>query len=156
MKERKISNAIFNMYEEEYNKNLILSKEIRNQKLKNSNLKYDLEYLKKSINIKIEKSVEEATEKLIKQNDNLQNKLNNALNEINRLKKEINKYDKNKDYLIDKLNNQINKNSSNSSIPTSKDIKPRTNTYNHRINKGSKNGGQYNHKGTTLTKEKLK
>ena len=42
MKERKISNAIFNMYEEEYNKNLILSKEIRNLKLKNSNLKYDL------------------------------------------------------------------------------------------------------------------
>ena len=59
---------------------------------------------------------------------------------------------------MDKLTSQLNKNSSNSGIPTSKEIKKvktGTNTYNHRKKSTKKNGGQFGHKGETLTREKL-
>lgn len=152
---KKYNADIYKMYEEEYNKNQILKKEINRLNLENSTLKYELGYMKKSMDNKIEKAIDKATNKLVKEKDILQTQLNNALEEIKRLKNQINESKEDKDYIIDKLNNQINKNSSNSSIPTSKEIKPRINTYNHRNNKSGKNGGQFNHEGSTLTKEKL-
>ena len=60
--------------------------------------------------------------------------------------------------MIDKLTNQVNKNSSNSSIPTSKEIKKiktGSNIYNHREKTERTTGGQINHKGETLTKKKI-
>lgn len=143
------------MYEEEYNKNQILEKEINKLKLENSTLKYELKYIKKTAEDRIKKEINKVTDKLIKEKDILQIQLDNTLEEIKRLKNQINESKEDKDYLIDKLNNQINKNSSNSSIPTSKEIKPRINTYNHRKNNSGKSGGQVNHKGSTLTRKKL-
>lgn len=157
----KYNNEIYKMYEEEYNKNVVLSKEIKTLKTKIASLEYDLNYLKKSTENKIKNSIEKATKNLINDNNVLQEKLENALDEINRLKTQIENKDKNedKDYIIDKLTNQINKDSTNSGITTSKEIrtskhKHGTNTYNHRI-KGGKNGGQFGHQGKTLTKEIL-
>ena len=148
------------MYEKEYNKNILLTTEIKSLKLEITNLRYELDYSKKTIDNKIKNSVEKATSSLINENNILQEQLDNALKEIDRLKNQINNSDNNKDYLIDKLQNQVNKNSTNSSIPTSKETsnknkKTGANVYNHRNTKGGKIGGQYNHKGSTLTKEKL-
>ena len=56
------------------------------------------------------------------------------------------------------MESSINKNSSNSRISTSKvikKIKTGTNIYNHKRKGSNKNGGQYEHKSETLTKEKL-
>lgn len=156
MKKEKYNNEIYKMYEEEYNKNLILSKEIKILRSEISGLKSELNYLKKSEDNKIKNSVDKATEQLISDNNELQNKLNDALKEITRLKGEI---ENNKNYQIDKLTNQINKNSSNSGIPTSKEIRPTkkgANLYNHREKSTKKNGGQFGHEGKTLTKETLK
>lgn len=162
MIKRNINNDIYKMYEKEVNKIEKLTKDNKNLKLEISNLKYELDYLKKSTENKIKSSVDKATSQLIDDNNSLQEKLNNALKEIDRLKKELfnKKGIENKDYLIDKLQNQVNKNSTNSSIPTSKEIsnknkKTGANVYNHRTNTGRKNGGQFNHRGSTLTKEKL-
>ena len=153
--QKNYNNSIYEMYEEEYNKNQILEKEINKLKLENSTLKYELKYIKKTAEDRIKKEINKVTDKLIKEKDILQIQLDNTLEEIKRLKKQINESKEDKDYLIDKLNNQINKNSSNSSIPTSKEIKPRINTYNHRKNNSGKSGGQVNHKGSTLTRKKL-
>ena len=97
--------------------------------------------------------LEKNTEAILAKNTELEN-------EINRLKGIINNNKIDKDYLIDKLNNQVNKNSTNSGIPTSKEIakknkKTGANTYNHRATTSRNAGGQFNHKGSTLTKEKL-
>lgn len=153
--QKNYNNSIYEMYEEEYNKNQILEKEINKLKLENSTLKYELKYIKKTAEDRIKKEINKVTDKLIKEKDILQIQLDNTLEEIKRLKNQINESKEDKDYLIDKLNNQINKNSSNSSIPTSKEIKPRINTYNHRKNNSGKSGGQVNHKGSTLTRKKL-
>lgn len=59
---------------------------------------------------------------MLKENQKLQKDLLKAHAEINRLKGIINNNQIDKDYLIDKLNNQVNKNSTNSGIPTSKEI----------------------------------
>lgn len=122
------NNDIYKMYEEEYNKNKLLIKEINDLRLKVYSLNSDLTNTKNKINKEIEKSVK----LFVDENKKLKSDLEKAYKEINRLKKQINNIDK--DYLIDKLTNQINKDSSNSSIPTSKEInyKRRTNTYNHR------------------------
>lgn len=154
------NDSLYKMYEDEVNKNTILAKENKNLKLENDCLKYDL----KIANNKITLEVEKATTPLVNKINNLENDLSNALNEIDRLKQQINK-DNNtcnddKDYLIDKLNNSLNKDSTNSSIPTSKEsinnnIKRRTNEYNHRKASDTKTGGQPNHKGITLTKRNL-
>lgn len=150
-----INNEIYRMYEIEVSKNKKANKEIKNLKLEIYVLKTNL----KNIENKTEKAVKDATNLLLEENSKLKNDLSNALDEIDRLKTEFEKtaVNNNKDYVIDKLKNQISKDSSNSSIPTSKEIKThkRTNTYNHRVSSLKATGGQLNHIGTTLTKERI-
>ena len=121
----KYNKDIYSMYLEEYEKNKTIEKENKKLKLDLSCLKSDFDKLKKDTD----------------------NKLNDAYCEIDRLKEEINKYkqsENNKDYKIDKLTNQVTKDSTNSSIPTSKEIgnkhKTGANTYNHRKKKLGKQG----------------
>lgn len=154
MSKNNYNNDIYEMYEEECNKNILLSKENWNLRLENSNLKYELQYKKESFDNKIKSEVESSTTPLITENNILHNELEKAYKEIERLKKELN----NKDYNIDKLQCFVNKDSYNSGIPTSKEINTKhskTNTYNHRQKSHTKTGGQFGHKGKTLTKEKL-
>lgn len=163
MIKKKINNEIYKMYEEEVNKNIRLEKENRNLKLEVYSLKLDL----KIANNKIQKEIEKTSIKYEEKINDLQSNLNVAHNEIKRLKEEIaNKENTYKDmddknYLIDKLNNQMSKDSTNSSISTSKEStknsnRRRTNTYNHRKASNKKTGAQFNHKGSTLTKNKVK
>lgn len=148
----KYNNDIYKMYEDVHDKNKLLIKKNNDLKLTIYSLKLDLKSKKNNVDTEIQKAIKP----IVKENENLKIELNKAYEEINRLKKCIN--DSDKDYLIDKLNNQIHKNSTNSSISTSKEVisKRRTNTYNHRKNSFNKKGGQLNHKGNTLTKEKIK
>lgn len=157
MSKNKYNNDIYAMYEEECLKNKKLEQEKRNLKLENTNLKYELDYKNNSFEKKIKSEIEKVVSPLVEENITLTNKLNDAYEEINRLKTQIS-IKENKDYQIDKLTSQVNKNSTNSGIPTSKEIKKvktGANTYNHREKKSTKTGGQYGHKGETLTKEKL-
>ncbi len=160
MSRNKFNNDIYNMYEEECLKNKDLTKELEYTKLENKNLKYELKYQKDSFEQKIKTEIEKASSSLISENTMLKDKLNDAYNEISRLKSQISSNNI-KDYQIDKLINQVNKNSTNSGIPTSKQIRKNKtyltgpNTYNHRERKFKSTGGQIGHKGETLTKEKL-
>lgn len=152
---KKYNDDIYSMYEEEVNKNKLLTKENVSLKLEVYVLGNEL---KKSEN-KIDIEVKRAIKTYIEENIKLQKDLSIAYEEIDRLKTQINNNtEDNNSYVLDKLNNQLNKNSSNSGIPTSKEIKKSktgVNTYNHRKNSINKTGGQYGHKGRTLTKEKL-
>lgn len=156
MSRKNYNNDIYKMYEEEAIKLEQANKTIKDLKLEIYSLKTDLVSAKD----KIKKSVQNATRKYIEKNAELETKLNEAYEEINRLKSQIARQG-NKDYKIDKLTNQVNKNSTNSGIPTSKELsydkhKTRANAYNHREKRNnSKTGGQVGHKGETLTKEKL-
>ena len=139
---------IYNMYEKEHNKNVELRKEIRNLKLEISNLIYELSNLKKNYDNQIEKKIEEIVKPLTEEIIRLTNELEASNKEIYRLKKIIESYNKDKngtekDYIIDKLTNQVNKDSTNSGIPTSKEMKKSkhktgANTYNHREKKTNK------------------
>ena len=155
MKKYKYNNDIYSMYEEEANKNKLLIDENASLKLEIYVLKINL----KNSENKLCKVAEQATKPYIEENIKLQKDLSAAYEEIDRLKTQINnKTEDNNTYVLDKLTNQLNKNSSNSGIPTSKEIrktKTGTNTYNHRKKGINKTGGQYGHKGETLTKEKL-
>ena len=145
------NNDIYKMYEEEFYKVEKLNKIINKLRLELNLVKSENNRLKNNIKSEINK----ATKTLEKENIKLKEELNNALKEIERLKSE--KENKN-DYLIDKLTNQISKDSTNSSIPTSKEIrkaKSGANIYNHREKTNRKTGGQLNHKGITLTKKQL-
>lgn len=146
---------IYNMYEEEFEKNKKLECKIKELELDLYCLNSELD----ASNSKMEKEIENAITPLRNENIQLKNELVNAYQEIERLKSYI-ENNQNKDYIIDKLTNQLNKDSSNSGIPTSKEIKKtkhiiRTNEYNHRKKNFRKNGGQFGHKGDTLSKEKL-
>lgn len=152
----KYNNDIYLMYEEESNKNNLLTKEIKRCKLEIDNLQYELSYKTKSIASKIDKAVKDATEPLIDELSNTKKELKQALKEIKRLKEEL----ASRDYKVDKLECQVNKDSTNSGIPTSKEIRSKhvktgANAYNHREKTSKKTGGQFGHKGRTLTKEKL-
>ncbi len=152
----KFSNNVYSMYEEEYNKNILLTQKNKDYKLELDNLKYELKYLKKNLANKIRKATEEAISPLKEKINDLENRLNNAYIEIDRLKTELEE----KNYKVDKLECSIHKDSTNSGIPTSKEIgakhiKSATNTYNHREKSKTKSGGQFGHKGDTLTKEQL-
>ncbi len=168
MSKKKYNNDIYRMYEEEFDKRVCADKEIKLLKLEISNLKSDLKNalnrnkrILEKTQSEIDKEVSKAVKPYIAKIDDLNNNLTNALKEIDRLKNiKKEKNDVQMNYLIDKLNNQINKDSTNSSIPTSKEsiknsIKRRTNTYNHRISSGKKTGAQFDHIGKTLTKKKL-
>lgn len=157
---RKNNDSIYNMYEDECNKNKILYKERRELKLEISNLKYELKYHKDSMQNKIKKEIEKGTTPLMIERANLQNELTKAHQEIDRLKEQIesksNKEDQ--EYTIDKLESLVNKNSSNSGIPTSKEIgnkKTGANTYNHREKSKKQTGGQVGHNGCTLKKKTI-
>ena len=149
------NNEIYKMYEEEVAKVDRANKKIKDLKLEIYSLKTDLVSIKNKTNTEVNK----ATKPLIEENTKLKEELKKALNEIERLKTEFNLKDNNdKDYIIDKLTNRVNKNSTNSSIPTSKEIrktKSGVNQYNHREKTNRKTGGQINHKGVTLTKKQL-
>ena len=139
------------MYEEEVYKVEKLNKIINKIKLELDLEKLENKRMKNNIKIEINKATKELTE----ENTKLKEQLNKSLKEIDRLKTE--KENKN-DYLIDKLTNRINRDSTNSSIPTSKEIKKvksGANIYNHREKTKRLSGGQQNHKGKTLTKEQL-
>ena len=147
---KKYNNGIYLMYEEEVNKNKKANDVIASLRLENFVLKTEL----KKCENKIDNAIELSTKPLIEENNKLQNSLSKAYEEIDRLKSQL----ANKTYNIDKLESKVNKNSNNSGIPTSKEIKKTktgTNTYNHRMKSSLKNGGQFGHKGETLTKEKL-
>ena len=140
MRLQSYNNNLYQMYEEEYNRNIKLSKEIKELKLNNTNIQYELKRFKKNIKLKEE--------------------LEKAHQEIERLKKQIMQKENKDKYTIDKLTNQVNKNSTNSSIPTSKEMsfkkeKTGPNTYNHREKSTKKTGGQVGHKGKTLTKNDI-
>ena len=137
MSRSKFNNDIYDMYEKEYNKNLILRKENKNLKLEILTLKYELKYIEKSANNKIKKELEKEITPLVERNKELEVELNKAYKEIERLKNQIMQKENKDKYTIDKLTNQVNKNSTNSSIPTSKEMsfkreKTGPNTYNHR------------------------
>ena len=88
---------------------------------------------------KINSAVEKATKPLKEENEKLKEKVKKALKEIERLKSGTEQ-----NYILDKLSNQVNKNSTNSSIPTSKEIrktKTGANIYNHRKKTNRKTGG---------------
>ena len=179
---RTYNNDIYKMYEEQFNQSEKKDLIIKDLKLENANLKYELDYFKKShekkvisevkkveeplkkenieLKLKSKKEEEEIT-RLMKELENYKEKFENCKEELEKCKAELEKYKTDKDYLIDKLTNQVNKDSTNSSIPTSKEIKhPKkektgANLYNLREKTNLKTGGQPNHKGTTLTKEKI-
>lgn len=167
MSKNKYNNDIYTMYEKEVLKNQKTTSKYNKLRWEVEELRYDNKKLNNALsNInsikekEINKEVEKITKPLLAKNQKLQEELLKAYDEINRLKGIINNNKTDKDYLIDKLNNQVNKNSTNSGIPTSKEIanknkKTGANTYNHRATTNRKNGGQFNHKGSTLTKEKL-
>lgn len=163
MSKNNYNNQIYGMYEKEVIKNQKLSSKYEKLRWETEDLRYDNKKLKsiiENINLLKEKEfnnkLEEATKYLIESNNILHIELENANKEICRLKEQL----KNKDYNIDKLECKINKDSTNSGIPTSKEIVPKhtktgPNTFNHRKKSKARSGGKIGHKGTTLTKEKL-
>lgn len=62
---------------------------LKTNKLENVNLKYELDYKNNSFEKKIKSEIEKAVSPLVKENIILNNKLNEALNEIDRLKSQI-------------------------------------------------------------------
>ena len=113
--------------------NLKLRDLLNDRKMKQINAEVQLKYYKNNLEKLITKEVDKAKNQLIKENEELKYNLSNAYNEINRLKLQLNNGNDDKDNKKKKLSNQVNKNSSNSSIPTSKEITckiKRTNEYN--------------------------
>ena len=139
------------MTEKEYKlkcENERLKKE--NKKLKNKNK--DLEAQKKTYFNKLQIQNEQL-EILRKENKTeeckeLKRKYSIAKDEIDKLRKEID----NKDSIIQALKARLNKNSTNSSKPSSTDAFKKV-IHNCREKTGRKVGGQYNHIGATLNKK---
>lgn len=157
---RNVDNDLYKMYEEEFYKVEKLNKTLNQIRLELNSVNKENKYLKKKLENKLNKEINKMTKPLIEENAKLKEELNKALKEIERLKTELvsRKEDNDKNYKIDKLTNQVHKNSTNSSIPTSKEMsktKTGANIYNHREKTNRKTGGQLNHKGVTLTKEQL-
>ena len=89
-----------------------------------------------------------------------QKELKSTINLLTMQLEEANKLNKKLQDEIDRLKNQINKNSNNSSKPSSTDIvtpkkKTGANLYNYRTISGKKPGGQKGHTGYSLSKEKI-
>ena len=83
------SNNLYQMYEEECNKNINLSKEIKELKLNNTNLQYELKRFQNNIENRITTEVIKATATLSSENIKLKEDLEKAYQEIERLKKQI-------------------------------------------------------------------
>jgi len=147
-------NDTYKMYEEEAYKREKLEKENKEKDLEIYLLKKEVKRLNNNMQSKIADAVEIATKPLVEENNNLKSDLDKANQEIKRLKKDL----ESKTYDADKLECKTNRDSSNSGIPTSKEIFPKhskTNTYNHRKKSSRSSGGQVRHIGRTLTKEIL-
>ena len=129
MSKNKYNNDIYTMYEKEAQKNQKITSKYNKLRWEVEELRYDNKKLNNELsNInsikekEINKKVEKITKPLLVENQKLQEDLLKAYDEINRLKEIINNNKIDKDYLIDKLNNHVNKNSTNSGIHTSKEI----------------------------------
>lgn len=102
-------------------------------------------------------------DKLIKENKEQSLTIYNLNLTIKELNKTIQEKDKKIESLlneIDRLKNKNNKNSTNSSKPSSTNMttpkkKTGANLYNYRVKTGKKVGGQYGHEGYNLSKEKI-
>lgn len=103
-------------------------------------------------------------DKLMKENKDLSLTINNLNLEIEKLNKAIKEKDELNQKLqneIDRLKNKNDKDSTNSSKPSStnyttpKKKKTGANLYNYRTKTGNKVGGQFGHKGYNLNKEKI-
>ena len=147
----KYNNQIYKMYVEETKKtdkltleNKQLKKELKEVKLefKKANEKID------NFNILIDKVVNAAVDRVTEKYEKKIEELNVVI--------------KNQSEEIDRLRNRINKNSSNSSKPSSTEIisskknedkKTSANQYNYRTKSKKQNGGQPNHKGYNLSIE---
>lgn len=148
---QKYNNQIYNLYEKEVEKNKRLSQKYEKLRFEVEDLRYENKSLKKkldSVDELINKAVNKAVEKVTKHFEE----------EITGLKQELQIKDKE----IDRLRNQINKNSSNSSKPSSTDIillkqneKTSANEYNYRKTTSLKSGGQIGHTGHNLSKNKI-
>ena len=103
-------NSLYDMYIEEHDKNNILKKEVKNKDLEIAVLRYQLQQEQKNQENKIKKAVEEAVRPIKEENENLKNDLTDAIQERERLKEcmENNNTQSEKDYIIDKLTNQVN------------------------------------------------
>lgn len=138
----KVTNDFYRQFEELSNKLDLLLKE--NRELKSEHIK-ELKQLKKDLTAEFKKEKEELKleitdlKKIIQEKDEI-------------IKKQLNE--------IDRLKNQINKNSNNSSKPSSTDIitpkkKTGANLYNYRKSTNKKPGGQEGHTGHSLSKSKI-
>lgn len=139
------------MTEKEYKLTCEVEKLKKELKEKNNKIK-DLEIEKKTLKWQL-KNKTELLEDISKENKTkeckeLKRKYSIAEDEINKLRKEID----NKDSIIQALKARLNKNSSNSSKPSSTDGFKKV-IHNCREKTGRKVGGQKNHKGTTLNKK---
>lgn len=144
------------MTQKEYQQACEIEKLKKELKEKNNKIK-DLESEKKTLKNKL-KIANEYIEDLKKENKtkeyNEAMRKNSLLrDEINSLKEQISS----KEITIKNLTVQLKKDSTNSSKPSSTD-----NIYNKKVHivssrkTGGKNGGQWNHKGTTFSKEEVK
>ena len=145
----KFNNQIYNMYEKEVEKNKRLSQKYEKLRFEVEELRYENKVLRKKVeevDILIEKAVTKAVEKVSKVYEEKIQELETII-KVQALE-------------IDRLRNLINKNSSNSSKPSSTDFintkqdrKTSANEYNYRKISRRKNGGQEGHKGYNLSKK---
>ena len=148
---QKYNNQIYDLYEKEVEKNKRLSQKYEKLRFEVEDLRYQNKVLQKKVDevdILIEKAVNKAVAKVTK-----------VFEEKIKILEESNKA---KDIEIDRLRNQINKNSTNSNKPSSTNIitpkqkkKSSSNEYNYRKKSNLKSGGQFGHKGHNLSKKKI-
>lgn len=139
------------MTQKEYQQACEIEKLKKELKEKNNKIR-DLECQKKTLKSKL-KIANDYAEDLKKENkikdyEEIERKYNIAKDEIRSLNKEIS----NKDSIIQALKARLNKNSTNSSKPSSTDGFKKV-IHNCREKTGRKVGAQQNHKGTTLNKK---
>lgn len=148
---QKYNNQIYELYEKEVEKNKKLSLKYEKLRFEVEDLRYQNKVLKNKVDqvdLLIEKAVNNAVQKVTK----VFEERISILEESNRKK----------DIEIDRLRNQINKNSSNSSKPSSTDIispkkehQTKANQYNYRKKSTRLSGGQFGHEGRCLNKIKV-
>lgn len=136
------SNFLYKDYERTQNKLDTVLEELSSIRKEH---KHELRKLKKDLTADFKKEKQELKETI----DTLTKELNKANELIQKLQDEN-----------DRLKNQINKNSNNSSKPSSTNIvtpkkKTGANLYNYRAKTNKKPGGQNGHDGYSLTKEKI-
>lgn len=148
---QKYNNQIYKLYEKEVEKNKRLSQKYEKLRWEVEELRYENKVLRKKVeevDILIEKAVNKAVEKVSKVYEEKIQELETII--------------KAQAVEIDRLRNQINKNSSNSSKPSSTDFvtpkqekKTSANEYNYRTSSKKSSGGQLNHEGHSFSKEKI-